>query len=118
MSLYRKNGLHIYVLACVIYCVISVIKEKSKKIVSMLLLFIVPLVLSVRIEKSVINIFNITEIQQQDAYSLPFQQTARYYYYHSDELTDEEREAIGDVLDLEILYDDYTVECSDNVKSE
>ena len=117
MSLYRKNGLHIYVLACVIYCVISVIKEKSKKVVSMLLLFIVPLVLSVGIEKSVINIFNITEIQQQDAYSLLFQQTARYYYYHSDELTDEEREAIGDVLDLETLYDDYTVECSDNVKS-
>ncbi len=118
MSSYRKNGLHIYVMASLFYLGFVLIKSGSKKVISMVILFLIPIVLSVGIEKSIIKGFNVTEIAQKDAFSLPFQQTARYYHYYGDELTDEEREAIGDVLDFDLLYEHYQPECSDNVKME
>ncbi|MBR4670041.1 MAG: hypothetical protein IKO84_05535 [Butyrivibrio sp.] len=118
MSSYRKNGLHIYVIASLLYLGFVLIRSRSKKILSMLILFLIPIVLSVGIEKSIIKGFNVTEIAQKDAFSLPFQQTARYYHDYGDELTEEEREAIGDVLDFDLLYEHYQPECSDNVKME
>ena len=49
--------------------------------------------------------------------SIPFQQTARYVTYHSDDVTDEEREAIDAVLDYAALKDNYRPRKSDAVKN-
>lgn len=48
--------------------------------------------------------------------SVPFQQTARYVHYHSDEVTDSEREAIDSVLDYSTIGDNYNPNQSDIVK--
>ena len=123
MSSYRKNGLHIYLATVLFWIVISIVnyaKRKTKIRISIALIsmLILPVILSTGLEKGIIKAFNAEEIRQQDMFSLPFQQTARYYHYYSDELTSEEFDAIGDVLDFEWLYTDYHPECSDSVKAE
>lgn len=123
MASYRKNGLHIYIGTLVIWMVISIIKylrHKSgiKISLALIVMLIMPVLLSSGLEKGIIKAFNVVEIKQQDMFSLPFQQTARYYHYYRDEFTQEEYEAIGDVLDYEWLYTDYHPDCSDSVKAE
>lgn len=123
MSSYRKNGLHIYLATVSIWIGVSIVnhfKYRSGLKISMALIsmLVLPVLISSGLEKGIINAFNVEEIKQQDMFSLPFQQTARYYHYYGDELTDEEYEAIGDVLDFEWLYTDYHPYCSDSVKAE
>lgn len=123
MASYRKNGLHIYLATVAIWIGVLVVryfKQKSglRISVALLAMLILPILISSGLEKGIINAFNVEEIKQQDMFSLPFQQTARYYHYYGDELTDEEYEAIGDVLDFEWLYTDYHPYCSDSVKAE
>ncbi len=50
--------------------------------------------------------------------SIPFQQTARYVKYYSDEVTDEEREVIDKILTYDTLGKRYRPELSDKVKNE
>ena len=52
----------------------------------------------------------------QESLSIPFQQTARYLYLYSDEVTREEQAAINRVLDCEALAKNYRPEISDPVK--
>ena len=123
MASYRKNGLHIYLATVVIWIVLSVVRHFKHKSglrisVALVAMLVLPVLISSGLEKGIINAFNVGEIKQQDMFSLPFQQTARYYHYYGDELTDEEYEAIGDVLDFEWLYTDYHPYCSDSVKAE
>lgn len=123
MASYRKNGLHIYLATVAIWIGVSVVRHFKQKSclrisVALLAMLILPVLISSGLEKGIINAFNVEEIKQQDMFSLPFQQTARYYHYYGDELTDEEYEAIGDVLDYEWLYTDYHPDCSDSVKAE
>lgn len=49
--------------------------------------------------------------------SIPFQQTARYLLYAPDDVTQEERAAIGEVLAVDYLADIYKPEISDPVKA-
>ena len=123
MASYRKNGLHIYLATIAIWIGVSIVRHFKQKSglrisIALLAMIILPVLLSSVLEKGIINAFNVDEIKQQDMFSLPFQQTARYYHYYGDELTAEEYEAIGDVLDFEWLYTDYHPYCSDSVKAE
>ena len=52
----------------------------------------------------------------QEALSVPFQQTARYVTYCGDEVTEEERKAINEVLPYAHLADRYNPKLSDPVK--
>ena len=49
--------------------------------------------------------------------SIPFQQTARYVKYYDDEVTEQERKAIDDVLDYEVIKKRYRPVISDPVKN-
>ena len=49
--------------------------------------------------------------------SIPFQQTARYVAYAEGEVTEYEREVIGDVLEYDTLAEDYQYHWSDPVKN-
>ncbi len=123
MSCYRKNGLHIYIATILIWLIISLVKKIKHsphlKVTSALIVMLaLPIILSLGLEKFTISTFNVVEVTQQDMFSLPFQQTARYYHYYRDEFTQEEYEAIGDVLDYNWLYTDYHPDCSDSVKAE
>ena len=123
MSSYRKNGLHIYLVTVIVWMIIFIInlfkkRTNARLTLALLIMLIAPILISSVIERAIINSYSAIEIKQKDAFSLPFQQTARYYHYYGDELTQEEHEAIGDILDYEWLYTDYHPECSDSVKEE
>lgn len=53
----------------------------------------------------------------QEMLSIPFQQTARYIKYHSDEITSDEKKVIQSVLDYENIGHDYNPDLSDPVKN-
>ena len=54
--------------------------------------------------------------ETREMLSIPFQQTARYLTLYADDITDEERVAIEDVLDLEYATSHYDPRLSDPVK--
>ena len=123
MASYRKNGLHIYILSVAIWLLVFLValikkKENARITISLVIMLIAPLLIFSCLEKGIINAFDVIEVKQKDAFSLPLQQTARYYHYYGNELTEEEYEAIDDVLDFEWLYTDYHPYCSDSVKEE
>ncbi len=60
--------------------------------------------------------FNISQGSPREMLSVPFQQTARYINEFPDEVTEEEKEAISDVIDYEAAQNDYNPELSDAVK--
>lgn len=53
---------------------------------------------------------------KQEMFSLPFQMTARYVKYHSDDITDEEYEILDKVLTMDTLADRYDPTNADPVK--
>lgn len=62
--------------------------------------------------------FQITPGSIREMLSIPFQQTARYVRDVDDEVTDEEKEAISQVLCYEAIAEVYDPNMSDKVKSE
>ena len=53
---------------------------------------------------------------KQEMFSIPFQQTARYVKYHSDDITEQEYEVIDRLLDMNTLADRYKPIYADSVK--
>ena len=54
---------------------------------------------------------------KQEALSVCFQQTARYIKYHGNEVTSEEKQAIGKILNYDVIGRNYNPDLSDPVKS-
>ena len=61
--------------------------------------------------------FKITSGSIRETLSIPFQQTARYVKYHSDDLTQEDIIVIDKVLGYDDLAERYDPEISDPVKN-
>lgn len=59
----------------------------------------------------------ITPGSRREVLSIPFQQTARYVQEHEGELSQEERDAIGAVLDIDAIGEAYNPNKSDAVKN-
>lgn len=111
VMLFRNNG-PIVVGCTVIGLGIFLALQKNNKIVNKLLMIlvygVVPLVLFVVINGSLIRMTNPISINGKEYLSLPFQQTGRYIRDYGDEITLEEWEGIGKVLntshDLGYIY--------------
>ena len=120
LTLFRKNGLHIYYATCavlVITYIVLLLKKKCKFNPLPFAVMIVALLLSNAAEQAVIVTHNVTIERQKDAYSFMFQQTARYVRDYGNEVTAEEKEAIDGIIEYDKLAKAYTPHCSDNVKS-
>lgn len=120
LTLFRKNGLHIYYVTSAVMIITYLvlwIKKKCKLSVIPFVTIILALLLSNAAEQAVIVTHNVTIERQKDAYSFLFQQTARYIRDYGNEVTYEEKEAIDGILDYDKLAKAYTPHCSDNVKS-
>lgn len=120
LTLFRKNGLHIYYATCavlVITYIILMIKKKAKFSPLPFIVMVIALLLSNAADQAVIASHNVVIERQKDAYSFLFQQTARYVRDYGNEVTSEEREAIDGIIEYDELAKAYTPHCSDNVKS-
>lgn len=110
--LFRNNGLYVILLSFP-FLILSVKKYWKKY----LIIFLITIGLSTCYSKVILPAFKITSGSIREMLSIPFQQTARYVKYQSDDLTDEEIEIIDKVLGYDALAERYDPEISDPVKN-
>lgn len=109
--LFRNNGIYIIVLSFPFF--IIVLKKYWKGLVSILL---VAILLYEGYMKVLLPVFDIEKGSIREMFSVPMQQTARYYIYYSGELSHDEYDKINNVLKLDGIEDRYNPELSDPVK--
>jgi len=111
-SLLRNNGIYAVVPALVLLAVW--LKKQDRKRVLWTLLATV-LVYGGITEGLYYSVLDMAKPSPAEAFSIPFQQTARYVVYYGDELTEYEREVIDRVLSVEGMAS-YNPVISDPVK--
>lgn len=111
--LFRNNGL--YVIALSFPFLILALKKYWKKY---LVIFIITIGLSTCYSKVILPAFKITSGSIREMLSIPFQQTARYVKYHSEDLSEEDIEIIDTILGYDDLATRYDPDISDPVKNE
>lgn len=110
--LFRNNGFHVIILS--LPFLLFVRKDKIK----ILLLVLFVLTFNYSYNNIILPKFKITQGSVREKYSIPFQQTARYVKYYSDEVTSEEKESIDKILGYDTLSSRYNPEIADPVKNE
>ncbi len=114
LVLFRNNGIYVLLGTVLISVLVDHKKKKWRKrrFVVLLVACLVPICAS----KTLDAVYNPEDGSIVEALSLPLQQTARMVKYHSDEITEEEREIIDKVLDYDSLAEVYDPYLSDAVK--
>lgn len=110
--LIRKNGIYVIILTLIFAVVLYKFLWKH-----CLFVLAAVLVTNVLYSNIVLPVAGIPDGSVREMLSVPFQQTARYVKFHSDEVTEEERHAIEAVLDYDNLADIYGGNLSDPVKN-
>lgn len=114
MCLIKKTGYYL-----VLLCVIGLIFKYKKQWKTLLLTgILVPVfVMSFFIPKVVFPALDVIPGGKQETLGVFFQQTARYVNQYGDEVTEEEKEVIGAVLDYDKVVTDYDPSVTDPIKS-
>ncbi len=112
VCLFRHNGIYVIILSFPFLFLVDKLNRKR---------LIVSLAVLVGFYGCYNNVilpaFKITPGSPREMLSIPFQQTARYVKYHSDELTKEDKEVIDYLIEYETLAERYDPELSDDVKN-
>lgn len=112
--LVRKNGLYVtavLLLVMIFFFICKSIKDKKLHLstfVKTVCILLVPIVLMSCFNSVCTKAYNISKGDIKEALSIPFMQTARYIMYYDDEVTDDERTAINDVLDYYAIIYNYS----------
>lgn len=111
-SLLRNNG--IYAVVPTLIALIFYLKDKNKKrLISTLILV---LLVFYGVNNILYSNLGIKKGSVAEALSVPFQQTAKYVRYYSDEITEDERAAIDAVLDYDSIGELYDYNISNPIK--
>lgn len=116
---FRNEGIYLALVsavAAIAYGWSVIGKENLKKWKSILAAFLIPVVLILGYQKVLLPACGVEDNGPKEALSIPFQQTARYVRDYGAEVTAEEAEIIGKVLDYENLAELYDPITSDPVK--
>lgn len=118
--LFRNNGKYvIYPMVLLILIILFLQRRKGKKgglSPRPVLCLLLPVLAANLILSGLMSYYDIEKGSIREALSLPFQQTARYVLERGDEVTEEEKAAIGAILDYDNLAADYYPMESDGVK--
>ena len=126
-ALLRNNGRHIVyptlimVLLYLFFKRKKIVKtSKKRKHISGIAMsgILLPVLLAEVFSATAMNYLNVHPGPVQEAFSLPLQQTARYFKETGDEVTEEEKAVISAVLDYERLAEKYNPMISDPVKND
>lgn len=114
MIMLRNNGLYVVAITSVVFLV--AMRRQWKRLVLPLFM---PVVLYIFISNVIYPALSIAPGSRAEAYSIPFQQTARLLKEHPDEVSDEDKALIEKVFYVtwEDIAQRYTPELSDPVKS-
>ncbi|MCM1053468.1 MAG: DUF6020 family protein [Ruminococcus sp.] len=113
LMLVRNNG--IYIILISFLSLIFVLKDKRKSLIAVLIASIFIYEAHNRI---LLPTMNISMGSIREMLSVPFQQTARYVKYHSEDLSEEEKEIIDKLLGYDTLAERYKPNIADPVKNE
>ena len=112
VCLTRNNGIYMVIPADILLLFFTV---KKKKIFAVLLTVCVAVSFTV-IEKPVASALGVKDGSPKEMLSIPFQQTARYLKEYPNDVTEEEKDAINEVLSYDTIAEKYIPERSDPVK--
>ena len=110
--LLRNNGIYLLLLS---FPFAFFVKKSLRK--SVVVMTIIVLLMNTAYGK-ILTALEIPNTSIREMLSIPFQQTARYVKYYSDEVTEEERAAIDKILTYDTLAERYDPRLSDQVKNE
>lgn len=115
VGLLRNNAFYVVLLSLPFLVFLhSGFRERVRACIPLILaILLIPLVNQVCVTAT-----SATKGSVAEALSLPFQQTARYALYHSDDVRDWERDAIDQALGYESIAERYNPLTSDPVKAE
>ena len=109
----RKNGVYLVLPQCV--CLLLWVTKKQ--ILGVILLSVSIFWGQIVTDVVLPEYLGVVKGSEREMLSIPFQQTARYLLYFSEDVTEEERAAIEAILPFDELAELYRPERSDNVKS-
>ena len=112
ICLFRNNGIYVIVLSfplLIIYC--------KKYMQTLIVIFVGLLAFYGTYTKVLLPSLKITDGSIRETLSIPFQQTARYVKYYSDDLSKNDIKIIDKVLEYETLKERYNPTISDPVKN-
>ncbi|NLO84537.1 MAG: hypothetical protein GX096_03785 [Clostridiales bacterium] len=117
MILTRHNGVYIAV-PILIGMGIVLLKDKIGKMgmIKLGMLSCAALLLAFGTSEAIIYALNIQHVEMNDWLSIPFQQTARIVKLHGDEIPEEERAAIDQIVPYETIAQLYTINNADPIK--
>ncbi len=114
VALIRRNGLFLILATWICLLLSSLIRKKGLRLSAVITL---SLGLTVALSSAINHVWSVENAGKRDAFSMCFQQTARYVTLYQDEISEEEADIIRAVLPYEELPDLYDPRISDPVKS-
>lgn len=111
VGLTKKVGLYVVILTLVAFLIFL---KSSRKYI--LILFAAIALLSFGLTGFIKSELKVIPGGKQEMFSLPFQQTARYMKYHSEDVTKDEKKVIGKLLDTKNISKNYIPISADPVK--
>ena len=114
VALSKKSGIYIVGLALVVLAIIFFKRHKKQVLMTIGAVALVYLLL----HTAMINILDIEKGRLREALSVPMQQIARTVVYAYDDLSEEQKSIISEILPLDSLAKLYNPTLSDPVKSE
>ncbi|MBD5519896.1 MAG: hypothetical protein HDR03_01485 [Lachnospiraceae bacterium] len=111
MLLFRNDAKYIFLLS---FLIIAFFYKKFRKTA---LRFIIGVLCFSILYSAILSLCSVTRGSIREMFSIPFQQTARYVKYHEEEITEDQKQAINNILDYPTLATRYNVNLSDSVKS-
>ncbi len=121
---FRNNGrLIIYPMTIILLCLMlrrrkgnGTIFRTGRSSAKYLTVLLIPILFELGLNISLSKAFSIQQGSKGELFSLPFQQTARYVKYWDQDVLEEERKIIDDILEYDTLGERYNPRLSDPVK--
>lgn len=111
MLLFRNDAKYLFLLSFVI---IAFFYKKLRKTA---LCFVIAVLCFSILYSEILSLCGVTRGSIREMFSVPFQQTARYVKYHEEDITEEQKQAINNILDYSSIAIRYNANVSDSVKS-
>lgn len=112
----RKNGLYVIFASMLCAAAALLASRRRKAGLAVAGCLAVTLALSQAVTGALLAAYDFEPGSRREAFSVPFQQTARVALLHGEELTLQERQVIQAVLDIETITKEYDAELADPVK--
>lgn len=112
----RKNGIYVVLVSLLCLAAALLLAHRRRAGLAVAGCLAAALVVTQSVTGALISAYGFTPGSQREAFSLPFQQTARVALLHREELTQDEVAVIQGVLDIDVITSEYDAELADPVK--